>query len=136
MKIKTHKLNENAIIPSRVHDTDAGADCFTTEMIMLKPHEEQTIGVGVGVEIPNGYVGLLLPKSSMNRDKVDCKTGVIDSGYTGEIKAIIRNANDEPICLPKGKAICQLVIVPCAMCDFVEEVKDDRGNGGFGSTRR
>lgn len=86
LQVKIKKLNENAVIPAYAHPTDAGLD-LTAVSKKIEPNGVVTYGTGIAVEIPNGYVGLVFPRSS------NCKkdllltnsVGVIDSGYRGEI---------------------------------------------------
>ena len=125
MKIKIKPINENSILPTHSHPFDAGWDCYAQE------DGEGLKGLGFSIEIPNGYVGLILPRSSMNLKGAYSALGVIDAGYTGELKAIIKNAD-----IKKGDKICQLVIIPPPIPELVVSLENDRLNGGFGSTGR
>ena len=88
MKIKV-KIDENAKMPTRAHETDAGLDLYAAEDVNIWPHSWQTVETGVHVAIPEGYVGLLTSKSGLMRSKGLTCRGTIDSGYTGTIQAVM-----------------------------------------------
>lgn len=137
MKIKV--LNNNCI-PERKHDWDAGLDIKAAETVTIKPGENRQIGLGVCVQIPQGYVGLMCPRSSIGVKTMlrpSISVGVIDAGYTGEVHQPYTNIGDEPITLQEGERIGQLVVVPIFDYDleFVDELEPtERGDGAFGST--
>lgn len=125
MKIKIKPINENSILPTHSHPFDAGWDCYA------QSDGEGLKGLGFSIDIPNGYVGLILPRSSMNLKGAYSAIGVIDSGYEGEVKAIIKNAE-----IKKGDKICQLLIIPTPIPELVIDLDNSRGTKGFGSTGR
>lgn len=137
MKIKV--LNNNCI-PERKHDWDAGLDMKAAETVTIKPGENRQIGLGVCVQIPQGYVGLMCPRSSIGVKTMlrpSISVGIIDAGYTGEVHQPYTNIGDEPITLQEGERIGQLVVVPIFDYDleFVDELEPtERGDGAFGST--
>lgn len=137
MKIKV--LNNNCI-PERKHDWDAGLDMKAAKTVTIKPGENRQIGLGVCVQIPQGYVGLMCPRSSIGVKTMlrpSISVGVIDAGYTGEVHQPYTNIGDEPITLQEGERIGQLVVVPLLDFDleFVDELEPtERGDGAFGST--
>lgn len=92
------------------------------------------IPLGFGLEVPDGYMATIRPRSSYNVKGVISQIGTIDSGYRGEIKAVLINLTSKPISIKKGEKICQIVIEPVILADFVEDLTNDRGEGGFGST--
>lgn len=125
--------------PQRSHYNDAGADVRVvfhdnTKLEGILPHTTKRFPLGFGHEIPDGYMGLLLPRSGLASKGITCEIPPIDSGYRGEICALITNNNDESVLIESGERIAQLVIVPCVIADFVEDTGDERGTGGFGST--
>lgn len=152
MEIKIKKLTENAVIPHKAHPTDAGFDLTATSCTMDE-YGSMVYGTGIAVEIPEGYVGLVFPRSSICKKDMmltNC-VGVIDSFFIGEIKVkfkptnsfnyydgsiITESPNDGDIyCI--GERIAQLIIMPIPQIEFVEadELSDsDRGEGGFGSS--
>ena len=145
MKIKLVKMNENLIHPHRAHYNDAGIDCYALEDFDLIPmhsqfltHDNATkiVPLGFGLELPDGYMATIRPRSSMNSRGIQTYIGTIDSGYRGEIKCALSNLTNKTITIKRGERICQLVIEPVILADFVDELNNDRGSGGFGSTGR
>lgn len=137
MKIKV--LNNNCI-PYRAHEYDAGLDLKASETVTIEPGENKQIGLGVCVQIPVGYVGLMCPRSSIGVTTMlrpSISVGIIDAGYTGEVHQPYTNIGKEPITLHEGERIGQLVVVPCLTpkLEFVNELEStERGDGAFGST--
>lgn len=138
------KLLDGGILPTRAHKADAGFDLYSPEDFMVKNEDSHTIPLKVCVEIPVGYVGFIMGRSSLNRQGINALTGVIDSGYTGEISVILHNTTRKQagiydgVHFFKGDRIAQLVI--CKLADIedavaVDKLEDtERGDGGFGST--
>lgn len=137
MNIKIKKLHPDAKMPFRVNPTDAGAD-------LVAVSKKATIdgwvyGTGLSFEIPKGYCGLLIPRSSCSKMDLQMpnSVGVIDSDYRGEVKAIFKKTKLAPIGYGIGDRVAQLLIVPIELATFteVDELSDtERGTGGFGST--
>ena len=129
--IRCKRIYPDAKLPTRAHPTDAGLDLYaqTNEPRRLT----MKVGTGVAVEIPPGYVGLVLPRSSMNAGGVMTHVGVVDSGYCGEIFVVLSEYRQNVL---KGMRIAQLVIVPCLRWGVIEEdfAGGERGANGFGST--
>ncbi len=124
--------------PETATDGSAGLDLYVNTL----SDDKSTIGTGVHVEIPHGYVGLLLPRSSWGLKglKLANTVGVIDSDYRGEIKLVREHHQHKGrLDILKGDKVAQLVVVPCmtathrcyAMSDLSETARAD---GGFGST--
>lgn len=134
MKIK---LDQNAIMPTRAHETDAGLDLFSPVRCVIPPCDWVTIDTGVHVDISPGWCGLITSKSGlMGREGITSR-GTIDSGYIGSIKAVLFNHSSKTYIIEKGDKITQLVIIPILTphLEVVEELDDtERGEGGFGST--
>ena len=137
MKIK---LLDTKCLPTKAHVTDAGYDLRARKDMSVFPYDTEFIPTGVCVEIPVGYVGLLFPRSSISKTplRMANSVGVIDSGYTGEIKVPLYNTDEvEIVDVNKFERIAQLVIVPCMDFELepVDELENsERGTGGFGST--
>ena len=135
MQIK-YELDEGACAPMRAHDSDAGFDLACKEDLVLEPNVANTIDTGVHVLIPEGYVGLLCPRSSFNVKGIGTPIGVVDAGYTGSIRVVLEPFNVTKIF--KGNRIAQLVILPLPQIKMVEGkvigVDTHRGDDGFGST--
>ena len=88
MKVRIKKLSELAVVPSYAKDGDAGMDLIATSIISDTP-TQITYGLGVALEIPKGFVGLVFPRSSIRKTglQLSNSVGVIDSGYRGELQA-------------------------------------------------
>lgn len=160
MEVKIKKLHPEAVIPSYSKEGDAGLDLTAVDLTVNQDEGTCTYHIGLAVEIPEGYVGYIFPRSSIS--KMGCRlsncVGVIDSGYRGELMVKMdvapivivelvadnienlefENSNFEaPNPYKKGDRVAQLVIMPYPKVQFVEvEELDstDRGEGGFGST--
>ena len=120
--------------PYRAHDNDAGADVYMPYDCTLQPGEIAKVPLGFGIEVPDGYAGYVFPRSSMAVKGLVCELPPVDSGYRGEIHAIISNVSREPHTIQKDTRIGQLVITPVVIADFVSERNKARGTGAFGST--
>ena len=138
------KLSDPRAMPLRAHTTDAGADLFSVERIMVYPNTFELVDTGVAIKIPSGYVGLVYSRSGMGKIRVSLtnSVGVIDSSYRGNIKVMILNEGDEPYEInPFTTRIAQLVITPIVLARFTawdewSEWEDTtRGSNGFGSTK-
>ena len=139
MELKV-KLTDGAPLPKHAKPGDAGLDLTARDSVRLEPKDTAMMGPGVAVEIPEGYVGLVFPRSGLASKRgvnlANC-VGVIDSGYRGEIKAPLHNNGKHPEHIAEGERVCQLVIVPFVACECVavEELAETaRGEGGFGSS--
>lgn len=129
-------------LPVYAHDGDAGADLRARidAPVTIAPGESAWVGTGVRLAIPEGYVGLQFPRSGLGCNFGICLangTGVIDSGYRGEVRAKLLNLGTEPFAVRPGDRVCQLVVVPFRRCRFwtVAALPDsDRGTDGYGST--
>lgn len=132
MKIKL--LDFGGIKPNRAHYNDAGADVFSLNNYVISPRETVKVPLGIGLEIPDGYVGFVFPKSGLSSRGLVSELAPIDSGYRGEIHAILHNQSDETIIINMHKKIGQLVILPVVLAEFTENLDNSRGIGAFGST--
>lgn len=131
------KLDPGAYPPERAHTTDAGLDIRLPKGGLVRAGQSRTFATGVHVELPEGTVGLLLPKSGlMVAHDIMC-FGVIDEGYTGEIMAHVINHGAVDYDFAAGDKVTQLVVVPCRYeaVEIVEEISGgERRGAGFGST--
>lgn len=121
-------------LPKRAHYNDAGADVHSMEDVLIFRGETKKIPLGLGLCLPDGYAAFVFPRSGLASKGIVCELPPIDSGYRGEIHAIVTNCSLEPFQINKGDRIGQLVIVPVVVADFVTEVGDERNDGAFGST--
>ena len=120
--------------PFRPHDNDAGADVYMPYDCTIKPGEIAKIPLGFGIEVPDGFAGFVFPRSSMAVKGLVCELPPVDSGYRGEIHAIISNVSNKEHMIRKDTRIGQLIIIPVIIADLVSEHSSQRGLGGFGST--
>ena len=144
LSIRTKLLRENASIPTYGTAAAAGADlhaCLDAP-VTIAPGETVLIPIGVAMEIPAGFAGLVYARSglSVKRDLAPAnKVGVIDCDYRGEVMVSLHNHGTKPQTVEPGERIAQMVITPVLtpgyeITDSLEET--DRGAGGFGSTGR
>jgi dUTP pyrophosphatase len=152
MKVKIKKLNPLAQIPTYAKDGDAGMDVIATSIISDTP-TQITYGLGIALEIPKGFVGVVFPRSSIRKTglQLSNSVGVIDSGYRGELQATFNKLfggegmydemkvrEMQPNEYYKiGDRVAQIMVIPHPDIQFeaVNELSDtERGEGGFGST--
>lgn len=140
LKVKFKKLNEEAELPKYANHGDAGLDLKATSVEWSKDFHCYVYGTGLSVEIPEGYVGLIFPRSSIRKyglDLTNC-VGVIDSSYRGEIMATFRpQFEGSGKVYSVGDKICQLIIMPYPIIDPVEATElseTERGENGHGSS--
>ena len=138
MQVKFKKLHKKSVIPSYATAGDAGLDMVAVDL--LDTVEQVVYMTGIAVEIPEGHVGLLFPRSSIRKYQLSLSNsvGVIDSGYRGEIQFTFnKTAGPASYKYKIGERVGQLVIIPYPIIE-VEEVTElsdsERGTGGFGST--
>ena len=134
MKIKLFK---NVQLPKKSHLPDCGLDCFMPEGFEFKPSETKTIGLGIGIQVPEGFAGMLVPRSSIAEKGLNIQTSIIDPDYTGEIHLIITNCSNNHVKIEKNQRVCSLIIynVLNVRLDVVYDFDDtERGNQGLGST--
>lgn len=142
LTINIKKLVAHAEIPEYSREGDAGLDLVATDVYHNRDFNFTEYGTGVAIKIPEGYVGLIFPRSSISKTPhMLCNSvGVIDSNYTGEIKFRFRTEeNREQYEYSVGDRIGQLIIIPYPKVTF-NEVKEleqtNRGSNGYGSSGR
>lgn len=143
LQVKIKKLNENAVIPTYAKPGDAGMD-LTAVSVHYDEYHNIVYGTGLAFEIPEGYVGLVFPRSSNRKTTMYLtnSVGVIDSGYRGEVMVSYKSRDAEVNAgsLPQykvGERVAQMIIMPYPTIEFVEVdelSKTEREDGGFGST--
>lgn len=140
VRIPLLRLDPDLPMPRRAHEGDAGVDLHAREAARLQPGERVLVPTGVAVAIPDGYAGLVTPRSGLALRSgigVVNAPGVVDSGYRGELAVILVNLGDSAVEIRRGDRIAQLLVVPVDAADFVEVTTlddTDRGGGGFGSS--
>jgi dUTP pyrophosphatase len=137
------RLREDAIVPKRAYDGDAGLDLVACEPAEIGPGERVVVGTGLAVAIPEGHAGFVQPRSGLAAEHgvtVLNTPGLIDSGYRGEVRVILLNTDEEtPFVVEPGMRIAQLVVVPIASIGTAEVDQlpaTERGARGFGSSSR
>lgn len=141
-EVKVKKLRENARLPIYGTEFSAGADlCACLDApLTINAGETRLISVGISMEIPEGFAGLVFARSGLatKRNLAPAnKVGVIDCDYRGEFFVPLHNHGDTPQTVEDGERIAQLLLMPYLTAKFVEaETLSDtvRGSGGFGST--
>jgi len=141
VQVSILRLDPDLPLPAYAHPGDAGADLCAREDVVLEPGERKLVPTGIAMVLPEGYVGLVHPRSGLaHRSGLSIVNapGTIDAGYRGEVAVCLVNLDREtPIKLRRGDRIAQLVIQRVETAAFVEvdELPDSaRGAGGHGST--
>jgi dUTP pyrophosphatase len=141
VEIRIRRLGPDVPLPSYAHPGDAGADLTTTVDVHLEPGERALVPTGISIALPEGYVGLVHPRSGLAARcglSIVNSPGTVDAGYRGEVKVMLVNLDPrQPVALQRGDRIAQLVVQRVEQATFVEV--DDlppsvRGEGGYGST--
>lgn len=135
MKVKRFKKTTR--MPVKSHLPDVGLDIFTPKEFWLSPLETITIGLELAVSIPEGFAGMLVPRSSITERGMIVQTAVIDPDYTGEIHLIITNCSNNIQHIEEGQRVCSLVVysVLNARIEEVEEMAEtERNTKGLGSS--
>ena len=143
MKLILSRLSEDATLPTRAHEGDAGLDLYAAESARLEAGERASVGTGIAVEIPPGHAGLVLPRSGLAaRHGISLVNapGLIDSGYRGELRVLLLNTDlNDAFEVNPGDRVAQLLITPFAAVAPLEALEltvSERGDGGFGSSGR
>jgi len=143
VELPVSKLKDEAVLPTRAHEGDAGLDLYACESAHIGPGERWSVGTGVAVEIPEGHAGLVLPRSGLAKKHgitLVNAPGLIDSGYRGELRVLLLNTDPaDTFRVAPGDRIAQLVISPIVLAEPVETAalaESARGDGGFGSSGR
>jgi dUTP pyrophosphatase len=143
LQVPFRRLVPEAVVPERAHLGDAGYDLRSVQKVHLAPGGRALVRTGISVAIPEGYAGLVLPRSGLAiRHGISLVNtpGLIDSGYRGEIRVpLINHDREETFLIEEGTRIAQLVLVRAAAAlfaevEFLEATTDGRGEGGFGSS--
>lgn len=140
--VKVKKLNEKATLPTYGSEFAAGADLYACidEPVTIEPSCTVMIKTGLAMEIPEGYAGLIYPRSGLSSKRGLApanKVGVVDPDYRGEFMVALHNHSLTAQTIEPNERIAQLVITPFITADFevADELSDTvRGAGGFGST--
>lgn len=139
-QLEVQRLSPTASLPSRAHASDAGLDLYADEDTFIGSGSRNLVGTGVAVAIPDGYVGLVCPRSGMAHQygiTVLNAPGVVDAGYNGEVKVNLVNHSRQAVSIERGMKIAQLVITRAYNFEVTEVDSleaTERGDAGHGST--
>jgi dUTP pyrophosphatase len=143
IELPIRRLRDDAIVPARAYDGDAGLDLAACERVVLAPGERATVGTGLAIAIPEGHAGFVQPRSGLAAKSgitIVNTPGLVDSGYRGELKVILLNTDEhEAFVVEPGMRIAQLVVMPVPLVDPVEVdelPESERGVRGFGSSTK
>ena len=145
MDIEIKKLNNNAKIPTQGTPGSAGYDLYSIEDVDMTSYyvedKAHLLRTGLAMSIPDGYVGLIFPRSSLHRRHLTLANcvGVVDSDYRGEVKVPLKCTDnmDTNQFVIKGDRVAQIIFVKHGNANFQEVDNLDvtlRDQGGFGST--
>jgi dUTP pyrophosphatase len=141
VSVAVRRLDPDLPLPAYAHPGDAGADLVAAEEVDLEPGGRAPVRTGVAIALPEGYVGLVHPRSGLAARlgvTVLNAPGTVDAGYRGEVMVIL--VNHDPVSsvkIRRGDRIAQLVVQRVERAHFhvVEELPESvRGSGGHGST--
>lgn len=128
-------------VPAYAHPGDAGADLYAAQAVELGPGQRATVGTGVSIALPDGYVAFVVPRSGLamrHGITIVNSPGTVDAGYRGEIRVTLLNTDSSvPYSVAVGDRIAQLVIMPVTRASFIPVQTlpgSHRGESGFGST--
>jgi dUTP diphosphatase len=141
IELPIKKVRENAVVPARAYDGDAGMDLSSCERVELGPGERALVATGLAVAIPEGYAGYVQPRSGLAAKhgiSMVNTPGLIDSGYRGELLVLLLNTDrTETFVVEPGMRIAQLVVLEIPGVDPIEVEElpaSERGVRGFGSS--
>jgi dUTP pyrophosphatase len=143
VRLAIKRLREDARLPTRAHEGDAGVDLYAVEAVTIAPGERAMVPTGIAIELPERHAGLILPRSGLavrHGISIVNAPGLIDAGYRGEVSVLLLNTDREhAFDIAPGDRIAQLVVTRVEAPDLVE-LKElpgtARGDGGFGSSGR
>lgn len=134
-------LITTSYLPEVAHPGDAGVDLRASESCVLAPGQRHTVGTGISIALPDGYVAFVVPRSGLAAKHgitVVNSPGTVDAGYRGEIRVTLLNTDAESsFNIAAGDRIAQMIVMPFARARFIEVEslpRSERGEGGFGST--
>ena len=139
-KIYVHKLDDNAVVPTRGSEKSAGLDLYSCESLTIPAWETAKVRTGISMAIPDGTYLRIAPRSGLAvKNRITTFAGVVDGDYRGEIVVVLANFNNKEFHINTGDRVAQgiLEVYQHATVEEVEDLAEtDRGAGGFGSTGR
>lgn len=143
VKMNIKLIHENAVLPKFAYETDSGVDLYSVDEHIISPMGRSLISTGIVIDVPENHEIQIRSKSGLALNQglfVLNSPGTVDQGYTGEIKVILFNTNNEEFKITKGMKVAQAVLCPVVCGKWVDIIKvsevenKDRSNNGFGST--
>ncbi len=141
MELACIRLREDARLPTRANEDDAGLDLYAAEPAIIVPGDRTSIGTGIAIEVPPGHAGLILPRSGLaarHGIALVNAPGLIDAGYRGELRVLLLNTDRSGLFeVSAGDRIAQLLVTPFAAAEPIEVealAESVRGAAGFGSS--
>ncbi len=143
LELKVKKVSDTAILPKRGTAYSAGIDLYADihePFVMILPGETKIIGSGIACEFPDGFWGMVVPRSSVGIKRhltLPNNVGVIDNDYRNEIMMAFTNVGEQPQMIERGERLAQMILLPYYLFNIVETdtLSDtERGQGGIGST--
>ncbi len=140
VRLPVRRLDPDVSLPRYANPGDAGLDLASAEDRVVQPGERVAVSTGLAVAVPEGWVGLVHPRSGLALRSgltVVNAPGTVDAGYRGELKVLLVNLGDEPVTIGRGDRVAQLLLQEVGVAEVVEVDELDetqRGAGGFGST--
>jgi dTMP kinase len=135
--IKVERINDSAKLPTRAHDGDAGLDLYANEYCSIAPYQQALVSTGIKIIIPYGCAGLIWDRSGLATKGITTIGGVIDTGYRGEVKVIVKNLSEDIYNIEPGEKIAQILIQRVELLEVEEGIIEDqteRQAGAFGSS--
>lgn len=135
--LKIEKISNKAKMPTKAHESDAGFDIYANDYHSIPPYGQALVETGIKMAIPLGYAVLIWDKSGLASQGITTMGGVIDSGYRGEIKVVVKNLSEDMFNIIPGQKIAQFIIQKLPDIEIKEGKIDDdslRGENGFGSS--
>lgn len=136
--VQVQLLNENATVPTKAHDEDAGFDLYSSVDLNILPKSRAVINTSIAIAMPSNFAGLIWPRSGLSvKHGIDVLAGVVDSGYRGEILVCLYNTSNDTVEIHTGDRIAQIIFqeVPRVSLSVNATLgSSQRGSNGFGST--
>ena len=141
IELPIRRLREDAVIPARAYEGDAGLDLAACDRVTLAPGERAVVGTGLAVAIPEGYAGFVQPRSglaALHGITIVNSPGLVDAGYRGEVMVVLLNTDRESFTVEPGMRIAQLVVLevpsirPVETQELLESERGARGHGSSG----
>ncbi len=138
--IQIKLLSTEALVPKKQHESDIGFDLSSIEEVLLPNNRVTLVNTGIAISLDKGIAGFVLPRSglaSKHQITLINSPGLIDPGYTGELKIPLINHSENDYTITKHERVAQLVLLNTENVSFeiVEDLESsERSTKGFGST--